>query len=120
MKNILFSLLLLGVGTTVVGQSNYKEASNSLARYMQSSDVKQLENAKKFTDAGYKTKRDSSNSRNNVLRAMIYSSLAYADSTRKIKSDKDPIIIAKEAEARIRSRDKEKYSNEINYVHQNL
>ncbi len=120
MKNIIFSLLLLAIGTTVVGQSNYKEASNSLARYMQSNDVKQLESAKKFIDAGYKTKRDSSNSRNNVLRAMIYSSLAYADSTRKIKSDKDPILIAKEAEALIRPRDRDKLETEINYIHQNL
>lgn len=120
MKNIIFSLLLLGIGTTVVGQSNYKEASNSLARYMQSSDVKHLESAKKFIDAGYKTRRDSSNSRNNVLRAMIYSSLAYADSTRKIKSDKDPILVAKEAEARIRPRDRERHETEINYIHQNL
>ncbi len=120
MKNILFSLLLLGIGTAVVAQSNYKEASNSLARYMQSGDIKQLESAKKFTDAGYKTKRDSSSSRNNILRAMIYSSLAYADSTRKIKSDKDPIIMARDAEALIRSRDKGKFTNEIKYIHQNL
>ena len=120
MKNILFSLLLVGIGTAAVGQSNYKEASNSLARYMQSGDVKQLETAKKFTDAAYKTRRDSSSSRNNLLRAMIYSSLAYADSTRKIKSDKDPILVAKEADARIRERDREKFSNEINYIHQNL
>jgi len=120
MKNIFFFLLLLGIATSAVGQSNYKEASNGLARYMQSNDVKQLEGAKKFIDDAYKTRRDSSNSRNNMLRAMVYSSLAYADSTRKIKYTKDPILIAKDAEALIRSRDKERFSTEINYIHQNL
>lgn len=113
-------LLLLCMGTVALGQSNYKEGSNNLARYMQSNNVKDLEAAKKFTDAGYKTKRDSSSARNNVLRAMIYSSLAYADSTRQIKSDRDHILVAKDAVARLRPKDKDSYSNELNYITQNL
>lgn len=119
-KKTFLGLLLLSIGTAAFGQSNYKEGSNSLARYMQSNDVKDLEAAKKFTDAAYKTRRDSSSTRNNVLRAMIYSSLAYADSTRKIKADKDHILVAKDAVARLRPKDKDSYSNELNYVKQNL
>lgn len=119
-KKTFLGVLLLSMGTAAIGQSNYKEGSNSLARYMQSNHVKDLEAAKKFTDAGYKTRRDSSSTRNNVLRAMIYSSLAYADSTRKIKSDKDHILVAKDAVTKLRPKDKESYSNELNYVTQNL
>jgi tetratricopeptide (TPR) repeat protein len=87
---------------------------------MQSGEVKELESAKKFTDAAYKTRRDSSNTRNNVLRAMIYSSLAYADSTRKIKSDRDHILVAKDAVAKLRRKDLERYESELNYITQNL
>lgn len=120
MKIFFLSLLLiLGIGT-VGAQSNYKESSNSFARYMKTSDIKELESAKKFIDAGYTLRRDSTNSRNNILRAMVYSSLAYADSTRKIKSHKDPIDIARDAVNRLRPRDKDKFSNEINYINQNL
>lgn len=119
-RNIFFALLSMTMSTAVVAQSNYKEGSNSLARYMQSNDIKDLEAAKKFTDAAYKTRRDSSNARNNILRAMIYSSLAYADSTRKIKSDKDHILVAKHAVDRLRRKDKDRFSNELNYITQNL
>ena len=120
MKALSASLLLISISTTVVAQSNYKESSNSFALYTQSKEIKHLESAKKFIDAGYKTKRDSVNRNNNVLRAMIYSSLAYADSTRKIKTDKDPIDITLLTLDKIKERDKSYFSNELNYVNQNL
>lgn len=120
MKALTASILFACLSTTVVAQSNYKESSNSFARYTQSGEVKDLENAKKFIDAAYKTRRDSSSSKNNILRAMVYSSLAYADSTRKVKTDKDPIEISLDAVKLLRKRDLENYSNELNYVNQNL
>ena len=120
MKAFLASILFISTSMTVVAQSNYKESSNSFARYGKSGEIKELESAKKFIDAAYKTKRDSVSSKNNLLRAMIYSSLAYADSTRKIKTDKDPIQITEETVKRIRDRDKQNFSNEINYINQNL
>lgn len=120
MKAILASILFISICSTVEAQSNYKESSNSFARYTQSGDIKQLESAKKLIDDAYKTKRDSSSSRNNVLRALVYSSLAYADSTRKIKSDKDPIDVTLAAIKRIKDNDKETFDNELNYVKQNL
>lgn len=120
MKALTASILFACLSTTVVAQSNYKESSNSFARYTKSGEVKELENAKKFIDAAYKTRRDSSSAKNNILRAMVYSSLAYADSTRKIKTDKDPIEISLDAVKLIRNRDLENYSNELNYINQNL
>ncbi|WP_149913698.1 tetratricopeptide repeat protein [Sphingobacterium cavernae] len=120
MRALTASLLFVCLGTTVVAQSNYKESSNSFARYTIKGDIKELENAKKFIDAAYKTKRDSSSRKNNILRAMVYSSLAYADSTRKIKGDKDHIDVTKDALTRIRQKDYHNYENELNYVNQNL
>lgn len=120
MKALSASLLLISLSTTVVAQSNYKEGSNSFARYTQSGDIKHLESAKKFIDASYKTKKDSASSRNNILRALVYSSLAYADSTRKIKSDKDPIDISLAAVGKLKQKDKDNFDSELNYVNQNL
>jgi len=120
MRLLVITLLLVSLGTTVSAQSNYKESTNSFARYTQTGDLKQLESAKKFIDDTYKTRRDSNASKNNILRALIYSSLAYADSTRRIKTDKDPIDIAQNALSRLSSRDRSNYANELNYVNQNL
>jgi len=101
-------------------QSNYKESSNAFAFYTQTGDIKNLENAKKFIDATYTSRRDSSNSKINVLRSMIYSSLAYADSARTIQSDKDPIIVTYNALGKIKDRNLSEYQSEIKYVKQNL
>ena len=120
MRALTASLLFVCLSTTVVAQSNYKESSNSFARYTKKGDFKELENAKKFIDAAYKTKRDSSSFKNNLMRAMVYSSLAYADSTRKIKGDKDHIEVTKDALSRIRKRDLDRSENEVKYINQNL
>ncbi len=120
MKAAIASLVLLGFSLTVEAQSNYKESSNSFARYTHSGDIKQLENAKKFIDEAYKTKRDTTNSKNNILRALIYSSIAYADSTQKIKTTQDPIVITNNALAKIKPRNRDNYESEINYINQNL
>ncbi|PRD47687.1 hypothetical protein C5745_08855 [Sphingobacterium haloxyli] len=111
--------MLLGSVQTSA-QSNYKESSNSFARYTKSGDLKNLENAKKFIDETYKNRRDSNSVRVNVLRAMIYSSIAYADSTRTVKNPKDPIDITYESVNKIKKRDWENYTSESNYIKQNL
>ncbi|MCA5005533.1 tetratricopeptide repeat protein [Sphingobacterium bovistauri] len=120
MRALTASLLFVCLSTTVVAQSNYKESSNSFARYTVKGEIKELENAKKFIDAAYKTKRDSSSTKNNLLRAMVYSSLAYADSTRKIKADKDHIDITNDALSRVNPKDLSRSENEVNYINQNL
>ncbi|SJN48552.1 TPR-repeat-containing protein [Sphingobacterium sp. JB170] len=51
---------------------------------------------------------------------MIYSSLAYADSARTIKSDTDPIDVTYNALKNIKDRNLSEYRAEIKYVKQNL
>jgi len=116
---IVSGVLLLGPMQTFA-QSNYKESSNSFARYTKSGDLKNLESAKKFIDETYKSRRDSNSARVNVLRAMIYSSMAYADSTRSIKTPSDPIDITYESVNKIKKRDWDNYVAEQQYVNQNL
>ncbi|TYP95680.1 tetratricopeptide repeat protein [Sphingobacterium allocomposti] len=117
---IFFSGVFLLGALQIFAQSNYKESSNSFALYTQTGELKNLESAKKFIDAAYQSRRDSSNTRVNVLRAMIYSSMAYADSTRSIKNAKDPIDIAYDAVNRIKPAQLPQYSSEMKYVKQNL
>ncbi|WP_207425318.1 lipopolysaccharide assembly protein LapB [Pedobacter sp. SYSU D00535] len=67
---------------------------NNFALYTSKNDFSDLEKAKKTIDEAYKTKKDSFAYRSNLIRALVYSSLAYADSTRKLKYQKDPIAEA--------------------------
>lgn len=120
MKVAISTILLLFLSVTVHAQSNIKESTNSFARYTHTGDIKHLESAKKFIDLAYKSKRDTTRSRNNILRALIYSSLAYADSTQKIKTPVDPIEIVKSSLGKIKVKHQGRYENEINYINQNL
>lgn len=106
--------------SNVFAQSNYREASNNFALYTQTGELKHLQNAQKFIDAGYKTRRDSSNRRMNVLRAMVLSSIAYADSARTIKLNKDAVELTYTTLKRLRPRDRQIYESEIAYIDQNL
>jgi len=101
-------------------QSNFKEGGNAFAHYTKTGEVKHLATAKKHIDAIYKTRRDSSNVRVNILRAMMYSAMAYSDSARSIKNDLDPIDIAYAALRRIPSRDLMQHPAQVRYVKQNL
>jgi len=114
------SFLFVFMTNNVSAQSAYKEASNAFALYTQTGEIKNLENAKNHIGNIYKTKRDSSKSKVNVLRAMVMSSLAYADSTRTIKLDKDPIDLTLETLSKIDDGDKLGYPGELDYVRQNL
>jgi tetratricopeptide (TPR) repeat protein len=68
-----------------------KEALNSFAQYSSSKDIKKLENARKLIDNGYKTRVDSSAFRNNLIRSLVYSTLAALDSNLKYTYKKDPV-----------------------------
>lgn len=116
---IVSGLLLLGASQTFA-QSDYKESSNNFARYTKSGDLEHLKEAKKFIDETYKTRRDSNNTRVNVLRAMIYSSMAYADSTRSIETPEDPIDMTYQSVNKIKKRDRENHASELLYVKRNL
>ncbi len=105
-KGLLVGLFMLSCGqTNLFAQSNYKEGKNSFALFTKTGDIKALESAKKFSDQGYVTPRDSSSDRNNLLRALIYSSLSVADSNRSIKYSKDPIEESKQALKRLTDED---------------
>ncbi len=68
-----------------------KDAMNSFAKYTASKDIKNLENARKLIDNAYKTKSDSNAFKNNLIRSLVYSSLAREDSTLKFTYKKDPV-----------------------------
>ncbi|MFD2744096.1 MULTISPECIES: tetratricopeptide repeat protein [Sphingobacterium] len=118
-KFILTFGLAIG-GLSAFAQSAVKEATNNFALYTQTGELKHLESAKKFIDGVYKTRRDSANTRINLTRVMIYSSIAYADSTRKISTEKDPIDITLATLDRLSDREKNTRASEMAYVTQNL
>src|SRR5690554_4762831 len=112
---LVFLLLFIGNGV-VYAQSDEKEGSNNFAMYTKSGDFKLLENARKFSDNAYKDHRDSITYRNNLLRALVYSSLAVADSNRKLKYTKDPIEEAKFALSKLND-DQLNYENQAQIIH---
>jgi tetratricopeptide (TPR) repeat protein len=61
-----------------------KAVVNNLAYYKQRSELKYLSNAKKSVDSLIKTRSDSSNLGKNIYRALVYSSIAYVDSTNRL------------------------------------
>src|SRR5690554_6044629 len=112
---LIFLLLFIGQ-EAVYAQSDEKEGSNNFAMYTKSGDFALLENARKFSDNAYKDHRDSIAYKNNLLRALVYSSLAVADSNRKLKYTKDPIEEAKFALSKLND-DQLNYENEAQIVH---
>jgi tetratricopeptide (TPR) repeat protein len=112
---LVFLLLFIGNGV-VHAQSDEKEGSNNFAMYTKSGDFKLLENARKFSDNAYKDHRDSITYRNNLLRALVYSSLAVADSNRKLKYTKDPIEEARFALSKLND-DQLNYENQAQIIH---
>lgn len=91
---LILGLFIYNGQTLVFGQSNLKEGNNNFALFTKSGDFKNLEAAKKHSDEAYKTPKDSVSYKNNLLRSLVYSSLAVADSSRKLKYSKDPIDVA--------------------------
>lgn len=117
---LLFALFLIGQNVAWA-QSDEKEGNNSFAMYTKTADFKHLENAKKFSDNAYKERRDSVAYKNNLLRALVYSALAVADSNRTLKYTRDPIEEAKFALAKLDD-EQLNYENEaqITYIHRKL
>lgn len=68
-----------------------KDAMNSFAQYSASKDIKKLEEARKHIDNAYKTKADSAAFKNNLVRSLVYSTLARLDSNLKYSYKKDPL-----------------------------
>ena len=87
-------LFILNGQTLLFAQSDLKEGNNNFALYTKNDDFKKLELAKKHADGAYQTTKDSASYKNNLLRSLVYSSLAIADDKRKLKYKKDPILEA--------------------------
>src|SRR5699024_116088 len=114
------SVLHLGLLSSVSAQSTFKESNNHFARYTQDGKLDHLKEAKNFIDKTYQNKRDSNLARVNILRAMVYSSLAYSDSTRTLEYEVDPIDITQASLKKIRKRDKYSHQHELSFIQQNL
>ena len=84
------SVFLFSVSVNAQGLAT-KEAMNSFAQYSASKDVKKLEEARKQIDNAYKTKLDSAAFKNNLIRSLVYSTLARLDSNLKYTYKKDPL-----------------------------
>lgn len=105
----------------VHAQSNLKEGNNSFARYMQSKDFKQLETSRKFADDAFKTKRDSTTLKNILLRGLVYSTLAVADSNRTLEYTTDPNEIALAALKRLTNKSVDpEFQPQVDYIQQSL
>ena len=117
-------LLFLGFifqAQLLYSQTFIKEAMNSFALYTKSHDFAQLEKAKKNIDDAYKTRKDSSSSRNNLIRSMVYSSLATADTARKLSYKKDPIEEAMFSADQLSDKKfNEDHDSEINFIRKQL
>lgn len=104
-----------------VAQSNLKEGNNQYALYSKSGDRKQLEAARKYADEAFKTRRDTLGFRNNLLRALVYSTLSVVDSNRTLKYTEDPLVITQRSLNKLKDRQLV-FENEpeINHIVRNL
>lgn len=87
----LFVNILLFIASVQAQTLPTKDAMNSFAKFSASQDIKELENARKIIDNAYKTKADSNAFKNNLIRSLVYSTLARVDSNLKYTYKKDPI-----------------------------
>lgn len=97
MKGIFLSLLscmLLFIASLQAQTLATKEAMNNLAKYSSSRNIKDLESARKLIDDAYKSKVDSNAFKNNLVRSLVYSTLARADSNLKLNYTKDPLEVS--------------------------
>ena len=88
---LLFVSILLFIASVQAQTLLTKDAMNSFAKYSSSKEIKELENARKLIDNAYKTKADSNAFKNNLIRGLVYSTLARVDSNLKYTYKKDPI-----------------------------
>ncbi len=89
-KIVILTLFVLFTAPVAFAQSEaLKVVVNNLAYYRQKGELKYLSNAKKSVDSLIKTKSDSSNLSKNLYKAIVYSSIAYLDSTNQLNQPAD-------------------------------
>src|ERR1700745_3056334 len=85
-KVFLSFFICLFSASVAFGQTEvFKSVVNNLAFYKQKKDLKYLASAKKSVDSLIKTHQDSIDVAKNVYKLVVYSSIAYIDSTNKLK-----------------------------------
>lgn len=121
MKRIVMISFCMSLCFSLRAQTLTKEAMNNFARYIQKPELSTLEKARKNIDEAYKTKKDSLSYRVNLIRGLVYSSLAYADSTRKLNYLKDPLAEALFALDKLKSpKLNNEHSPEIKFIRKQL
>lgn len=91
---LFFGCMLLSLAEAGAQTPITKDAMNNFAQYTSGKDIKKLENARKLIDDAYKTKSDSNAFKNNLIRTLVYSTLARVDSNLKYSYKKDPLEVA--------------------------
>jgi len=79
-----FLICLLSASVSFGQTEVFKSVVNNLAFYKQKKDMKYLSGAKKSVDSLIKTHQDSIDIPKNVYKLVVYSSIAYIDSTNKL------------------------------------
>lgn len=98
-----------------------KDVYNNLAFYNQKHDFKYLGDAKKAIDKTIQTRADSANLYKSVYRAVVYSTIAYADSANTLKMpDNFLTTTAIYADTLFTRKKIYNYSNEVAYIKRNL
>ncbi|MGB4400463.1 MAG: hypothetical protein WBJ10_13915 [Daejeonella sp.] len=117
----LFSIMLLFITSLQAQTVLTKDAMNSFAKYSASKDIKDLETARKLIDEAYKTASDSTAFKNNLIRSLVYATLARVDSNVKLKYAKDPIEEALHSLSRVsNSKSASDAEVEIAYINSQL
>jgi tetratricopeptide (TPR) repeat protein len=117
-KITLLIIIVCFTTSLVFGQTEaMKDVVNNLAFFYQKKDYKFLNDAKKSVDASFKTHADSLNVDRNVYKALVYSSILYADSLNKLNQP-DTLLLqtTKLVNWLQKSRKIYKYDVEMNYI----
>lgn len=84
---VYFTLVISGLNA----QSLTREAKNSFALFTQTNDIQSLNKARNLIDDAYRSKKDSASFNTNLIRGLVYSTLAHVDSNRVSNYPKDPV-----------------------------
>jgi tetratricopeptide (TPR) repeat protein len=117
----LYSAMLLFIAPLRAQTVITKDAMNSFVKYTASKDINDLVAARKLIDDAYKTKSDSNTFKNNLIRSLVYSTLARADSNLRLKYTIDPVDIALHSLNNVKSSKlAPDASDEIEYINSQL
>lgn len=121
-RMLLLSVVFLFATSFAFSQTEVlKDVFNNLAFYNQKHDLKYLGEAKKAIDKTIQTKKDSANLYKSVYRAVVYSTIAYADSANTLKMPDNFLTTTTIYADTLFTRKKiYNYANEVAYIKRNL